>query len=145
MNNIRGFSLVELMVAILVVAIGLLGLAGLQVTGLSSNHNAYLGTQATLLAQDMADRMRANAQGLASYTGTAASSSCGTSCTPAQMAGNDLVQWNQTLAAQLPGGTGAISVASGIYTISVTWTEHQKNSNNASSNISRMVSMSFQP
>ncbi len=56
----EGFTLLEILVAVLVLSIGLLGIAGLQVTGLRFNHSAYARTQATLLAYELADRMRAN-------------------------------------------------------------------------------------
>lgn len=59
-NRGRGFSLIEVLVAVLVLAIGLLGLAGLQLTGLKSNHSAYVRSQAALLAYDITERMRAN-------------------------------------------------------------------------------------
>ncbi len=56
----RGFSLVEVMVALLILSVGLLGLAGLQVLGLKHTGNAYFRTQATLLASEMAERIHAN-------------------------------------------------------------------------------------
>ena len=56
----RGFSLLEVLIAILVLSIGLLGLAQMQSIGLRSTHSAYLRTQATLLAGDILDSMRAN-------------------------------------------------------------------------------------
>lgn len=55
-----GFSLVEVLVALLVLSIGLLGLAMLQVEGMKLNSDAHLRTQATILAYDILDRMRAN-------------------------------------------------------------------------------------
>ena len=55
----RGATLIEVLVAVVVLSIGLLGLAGLQVTSLQSNHSAYMRSQASLLAYDLADRMRA--------------------------------------------------------------------------------------
>jgi len=55
-----GFTLVEVLVALVVLAIGLLGLASLQMMSLKFNSDAYLRTQATALAYDIADRMRAN-------------------------------------------------------------------------------------
>jgi type IV pilus assembly protein PilV len=55
-----GFTLLEVLVAILVLAIGLLGMARLQMTGMKSNHSAYLRSQASLLAYDITERMRAN-------------------------------------------------------------------------------------
>ena len=53
-----GFTLVEVLVTVIVVAIGLLGLAGVQLAGMRSNHSAYLRTQATIAAYDLIDRMR---------------------------------------------------------------------------------------
>lgn len=58
--HMKGFTLVEVLVALLILSIGLLGLAGLQAGGLRSNHSAYLRSQAVMLAHDMADRMRSN-------------------------------------------------------------------------------------
>jgi type IV pilus assembly protein PilV len=62
----RGFTLLEVLIALLVLAIGLLGLAALQTTGLRSNTMATTRTHATQLAYDISDRMRANVAG--SYT-----------------------------------------------------------------------------
>jgi len=110
-SDISGFTLIELMVALLVLAIGLLGLAGLQAKGLSNNHNAYLRTQATLLAQDMADRMRANPSGVSQgdyYDGQTAqqTSDCLASagCSALLMAKNDYYEWTTA-------GAGGMSVA----------------------------------
>src|SRR5690606_3260878 len=56
----HGFSLIEVLVALLVLSVGLLGLAMLQIEGLKHNTDAYYRTQATVLAYDIIDRMRAN-------------------------------------------------------------------------------------
>ncbi len=56
----RGFTLVEVLVTIIIMSIGLLGVAGLQLASMRSNHSAYLRTQATLAAYDLIDRMRAD-------------------------------------------------------------------------------------
>jgi len=56
----QGFTLVEVLVTIIIMAIGLLGVAGLQLAGMRSNHSAYLRTQATIAVYDLADRMRAH-------------------------------------------------------------------------------------
>ncbi|WP_290652055.1 type IV pilus modification protein PilV, partial [Aquisalimonas sp.] len=58
----QGYSLLEILIAVLVLSIGLLGLAGLQTTSLQSNQSAAQVSQATFLAQDMFDRMRANSE-----------------------------------------------------------------------------------
>ena len=57
-NRAGGFTLVEVMVAVLVLSVGLLGFAALQSRGLRLNHDALIRTQATFLANDMMDRMR---------------------------------------------------------------------------------------
>ncbi len=148
-GTVSGFTLVEVMVALLVLAIGLLGLAGLLLAGLSSNHNAYVRTQATLLAQDMADRMRNNRGNLAAYSGGATTDDCSAnSCTGAQMAGYDLAQWNQALAALLPGGAGVIAnnpAGSAVYEISITWNEHVSNPDPTQAVVQKEFDMSFQP
>lgn len=155
MKNTNGFTLVELMVAILVLAIGLLGLAGLQVTGLSSNHNAYLRTQATLLAQDMADRMRDNRGNLAAYAGTYAGTaspasppceaSSSSPCSSADLVGSDIFAWTQGLA-QLPGGVGTITaVGGGVYTISIQWNEHEDTQDATKAVVQKHFDMNFQP
>lgn len=63
-DSIRGFTLLEVLVAVLIFSLGLMGLAGLLAVSVKTNHAAYLRTQATFLAQGMADRMRANVLGL---------------------------------------------------------------------------------
>ncbi len=56
----QGFTLVEVMVAVVILAIGLLGMATLMMNSLQSNESAYSRSQATLLAYDILDRMRVN-------------------------------------------------------------------------------------
>lgn len=112
----NGFTLIEVLVAIVVLSIGLLGLAGLQVAGMKNNHNAYQRSQATVLAYDIADRMRANIPGVTSGSydnqGTSASTTANclttTGCSTAEMAEHDLAEWNTTLAASLPNGEGVV-------------------------------------
>jgi type IV pilus assembly protein PilV len=113
----QGFSLLEVLIAALVLAIGLLGLAALQASGLQSGHASSLHSQATLLAYDIADRMRANQAGYRRgfYRDvTAADRSCTWSgsqpaaCTPLQMAQHDIWEWNAKVAARLPQGVGTV-------------------------------------
>ena len=59
----RGVSLLEVLITVLVLSVGLLGLAALQATGTKFNHGAYLRTQATALAYEMSDRMRTEVDG----------------------------------------------------------------------------------
>ena len=122
-----GFTLLEVLIAIVVVAFGLLGLAGLQVFALKNNQNASMRVTATAMANDMVDRMKANflgvvAEGQDNYNRTKVSdyktlvTSCngasGDTCTPTQMAQNDRAEWQARLAASLPGGVGIVCVDS---------------------------------
>lgn len=130
MHNNAGFTLVEVLIAMLLLAGGLLGMAGLQATSLGNNQNAYNRSQATEFAYDIADRMRANSLGIATYTAIAPASAVEnadclitTGCSPADMAQTDLAQWN-ALVTTLPNGQGSIAVAGGVYTITITWDEN---------------------
>lgn len=129
-----GFSLVEALVALVVLSIGLLGIAALHVESLRSGRTALLRTQAVTLASDMADRIRANRAGRDGYAATVArtdtNAACapgGAGCTPAQLARHDKAVWTGALQDALPGATGTIAVDAGTnpptYTITVTWTE----------------------
>ena len=133
MKKNAGFTLIEILIAMLVLAVGLLGLAGMQATSLKNNQSAYNRSRATQLAYDLADRMRANVIGKASYTAILPSSaaeqkvcsSVTTICTFVDMAQNDLFEWNSSLISSLPSGIGTISVLGDIYTIRITWDDDQ--------------------
>ena len=126
----RGFTLIEILVTVIILAIGLLGIAGLQLTGLQYNQGAYHRSQIVVLTNDITDRMRANREtalaGAYDITiGTPATgSSCdsaGADCQPTAMAGADLAAWKQALADNLPDGDGAIARNGNVFTITVQW------------------------
>jgi type IV pilus assembly protein PilV len=126
----NGFGLVEVLVALVVVSVGMIGIAALYGQGLGAGRTALYRTQAVNLAADMADRIRMNRRGDASYGGGAANNGCdpggNTNCTPAQMAAHDLFTWQAQVTALLPGGVGAVQYAGTTpptYTIQVTWQE----------------------
>jgi type IV pilus assembly protein PilV len=130
-----GFTIVEVLVALVVVAVGMLGIAGLYITTLRSGGGAIYRMQAVNLASDMADRIRANRTAGLAYANAAANNGCAgagaVDCTPAQMAGNDLDIWTTQLAATLPSGTGAVAVNNVTtpftYTITINWNEPGQN------------------
>lgn len=152
MNKNSGFTLIEVLIATLVLAVGLLGLAGLQAASIKNNLSAFNRSQTTQLAYDMADRMRANknesvdpttgnviaASTYLAMASTAAvvQASCATTtgCTAAQMAQNDLFQWNAALTNTLPSGTGTITAvaATRVFTITVNWDDNRDGAVNAS-------------
>jgi len=114
----RGFTLLEALIAIVVFSIGLLGLAGLMVVSVKTNHSAYLRTQATFIAQSMADRMRANSMGVwaKSYDSDAYPTSdtdpCktkGSSCTYLTLATHDKAAFNAQLQDLLPNASAKIA------------------------------------
>jgi len=128
----RGFTLIEVLVTLVVLAIGLLGLAGLQASSLKHNNNAYQRTQATFLAYDILDRMRANPMAIenglydnintaTAPTGPAACIS--TSCTPQELVANDVYEWATSLTAVLPSGRGVITGngANAPFTVEIMW------------------------
>nr|WP_296935079.1 type IV pilus modification protein PilV [uncultured Marinobacter sp.] len=138
-----GFTMIEILVTLFILAIGLLGLAGLLFEGMRNNQGSYLRTQASILAYDMADRMRANraeAQG-GSYGGFSTATIQSTTlpactgqaagCTPSDQVTVDQVEWTLQVQgtggdmAMLPGGVGTIAhdAASGIYTVTIQWDE----------------------
>jgi type IV pilus assembly protein PilV len=120
--------LIEALVSLLVISVGMIGIAALYGQGLTAGRVALSRTLAVDLASVMAEDIRVNRLGQAAYAGPAANNNCGPSgggvCTPAQMAAHDLFLWNQDIQAQLPNGVGQVVFAAGApptYTITVTW------------------------
>jgi type IV pilus assembly protein PilV len=122
-----GFSLVEAMVTLVVLSVGMIGIASLYGQGLGAGRTALYRTQAVNLAADMADRIRVNRLGGLSYNGAPANNNCGVvNCAPPLMAAHDLFLWTTMVAATLPNGVGTVAVANGTpptYTITLTWSE----------------------
>ncbi len=116
-----GFTMVEALVALVVLSIGLLGVAGLQLTGLRANSSAASRSQASYLADDIIDRMRANRTAALSGSYNIA---MGTAATGTNTPSIDLIAWQADLTA-LPAGQGsvAINAATGVATVSVQWVD----------------------
>jgi type IV pilus assembly protein PilV len=126
----RGFGLIESLVAVVVISVGMVGIAGLYAQGLQASGTALYRTIAVHLAADMADRIRANRLGNAAYGDAAANGNCDaggdTDCTIAAMAAHDLLAWQAQVSAQLPDGAGVVQHAPttpSTYTIRVAWQE----------------------
>lgn len=127
----RGATLIEILVTMLIVSFGLLGVAGLQLNSVRYQQTAELRGIAYSQVQNIAERIRANAAALSGATaessyravdGYANASTlptdpaCGLGsgvCTPEQSAQRDLREWRQALAAELPGGRGALATVVG--------------------------------
>lgn len=128
-----GFTIIEAMVALVVLSVGMIGVAALHGQGLSASRSAQFRSVAVNLSADMADRIRSNRVAGVAYEGIQANNNCdpdaggGVDCTPAQMAAHDLFVWNQQILAALPNGAGQVEVDPAVnppaYTITVSWDE----------------------
>lgn len=117
----QGATLIEVLVAIIVLSIGLLGMAGLQAASVQSNYSAYYRSQATILASDIADRMRANRSVALSGTYDLNALTNEHSAT-ASRADKDLNEWLLQVT-RLPEGQAKIERDSGIVTITINWND----------------------
>jgi len=130
-----GFTLIETLVALVVLAVGMLGIAALYIEGMRSGQASVSRTVAVSLAADMADRIRANPTAVAAYAGAGpgVNNGCvngGLDCTPAQLAQDDWFWWFQNVQNQLPAGATAnvvvdnVTVAPAVrYSIVLSWPE----------------------
>jgi type IV pilus assembly protein PilV len=128
-----GFTLVESLVALVVIAIGMLGMGALYVEGLRANRTSIYRTAAIDLAADMADRIRANPTAVAAYAGDGPGTDAhgcvngAADCTPAELADDDTWWWHEDIRARLPGGAADIAVLPAgpttAYTITISWIE----------------------
>jgi type IV pilus assembly protein PilV len=153
----RGFNLIEVMVSVLVMSLGIVGMAGTQITAKRVGHEAVQRTTASNLALDILERIRANPQVLSNYASsglggstisTEPSPNCSDSgsekCTAAQLAAHDLWEWEQAIdgasAVRDVGGsdvfvggliqpTACITVGGGTVTVAVAWKGYQILSN----------------
>jgi len=139
-----GFSMIEILVAVLLFTISLVGFAGAMAVSLRSTNVANVRTQATLAAQMIEDRMRANPEGVVfgNYAGTfnlasgAPGTPCATGCNASQLAAFDTLTFGQLVGRSMPNGEGRISCAlaaaptanvrtapRGLCTVQITWGE----------------------
>lgn len=143
-KNAAGFTLIEVLVAMLVLAIGLLGVAAMQMRGLQFSHDAYLRSQVSVLAYDMADLMRLNRANVADYVGThtvpaTAPAACTATIMATVSAANDLTCWRRHVYDALPPGSSAdiVDETGGEFTIDVAWTDREGST--------RSIEYTFQP
>lgn len=133
----EGFTILEILIALVVLAIGILGMAGLQSKSLYNNHSAQLRTKATSLAHDIAERMRANRrialESAANYqinmgtTPAAPGTNCATNnCSGNELATFDKYQWWSAVSNELPVGEAsvAVDINKHIATITIQWEDN---------------------
>lgn len=123
----RGVGMIEVLVAVLIFAIGLLGVASMQVFTLKMNSNAETRTRATLLATDMVERMRANPGQWNAYNMSFAQCTAAVADTPSStdVAALDRRQWCMNVGRELPDAQAAVDMANGVATITIRWEERE--------------------
>jgi type IV pilus assembly protein PilV len=116
----KGMTLIEVLVAAIILGVGMLGILTLQTQSVQFNHQAYLKSQAIFLMGSIVDKMRSNSDALGSYvTGyyddySGVTDNCETAtCTSSALASWDLMQWKADVARALPAGVGEIVNAGG--------------------------------
>ncbi len=144
----RGFTLLESMIAIVVVALGVLGVLGVQLRTLSDTQTAVRRAQAIRLIEDLAERVRTNPSALtpsvlANYAmgwgpSDAAVPDCRTGCTAADLALADVLRWKQTVASTMPLGDAAVFLVANVPNsntraqlgVMISWRENEREAAN---------------
>jgi type IV pilus assembly protein PilV len=125
----KGFTLIETLIALVVLCIGLLGVAAMQLSSLRSNHGSAMRSQATYLAYDIIDRMRANRDAAVDGQYEIALGAAGVAGT---VAGDDLIAWKQNIARTLPAidnagvtefADGSVAQVGDIFTVTIRWND----------------------
>jgi type IV pilus assembly protein PilV len=118
----RGFSMIEVLVAFLVLSVGLMGLGAMQIKAVQFNQSAYQRSQAVVAANMMLDLIRLNADSLSGYNISFDSVITENSLTQTQ---RDLWVWTSFLSGSLPNGGGAIScnTTSRVCSVQVRWSD----------------------
>ena len=125
----RGLTLVEILVALVVLSVVLLGLAAMQTTSVKFTTSAYQRTQATSLAYDLIDRMRGNRLAALNNDYNVAFQSpvpaCGAFDGTGTLRDQDIKAWRNAIACRLPQGTGSVTRVNDEFTIAIQWDDSQ--------------------
>lgn len=137
-NKSSGFTLLEVMVAMVIFSVGMLGLAGIQGIALKNNSTSYMRTIAAQQSYNMSDLLRSNIDpngnidtafdNIVTALGTAPGKNCiadnqTTNCSESELADFDIYHWKLRLADELPSGRGKVTESADVYTIIIMWDE----------------------
>ena len=134
-NSEQGFTLLEVMLSVLILGVGLLGVITLQARSLQYNQQAYLYSQASFLANDIAERMRANSNAVDAYQidfdedveGVTTTKCLTMDCDANDFALWDLKIWKESIEAALPSGDGSITKIGDQFVISTQFDDSRGN------------------
>ncbi len=137
----KGATMIEVLVTIIILAVGFLGLASMQMLSVKNVNNSQYRSLATIYAYDMAERMRSNKAGVSAgaYDGVDGNESdpgC-TACTSTQVAQRDAYEWNQEIKNSLdfddasksfglPNGVGTVTKDGDLHKIKISWYEQSR-------------------
>lgn len=132
----RGDTMIEILVTILVLAVGVLGVAAMQITTLKNLNSSHSASIASMLAEDFGERMRANSAAALdndynhSSAPTSETNCVANTCDAGDLAIYDMNSWWQSLNANLPSATGQVARAMGTdtFVITVRWDEDRSGS-----------------
>ena len=136
-SRYRGDTMIEVLVTVLILAVGVLGVAAMQVTTYQNLNVSHSASIAAIVAEDFSERMRANGtEALAdtynhSADPGAAYTDCNANvCSTSQLAGYDIGTWWEALGANLPSGRGQVARNAGTntFTLTVRWDEDRSGS-----------------
>lgn len=144
----KGFTLLEALIAFLMLSIGMLGIASLQAISLQAGKTSVYGSVAMMKVEELFESMRANPTVLLTYAGAGANNACtGTkNCSETELAQDDVYWWKKNLKAGLPGAaTTVVAVTPAVppskmatVKIDITWSERNKDtSEGAASSVSK--------
>lgn len=139
----KGVTFIEVLVAVVVLSVGFLATSRMQIMGMRYNQSAFMKSQASIMATNIADRMRTNMMGVnaglydaVNTTSLPNDPGCMSSgCNSNQLAQLDIRQWGLVLADNLPDGLGKVTNDAGLFQIDVEWSE-SINSTNQSQTVS---------
>lgn len=126
-----GFTLIEVLITLVIMSIGLLGLASMQMQSMQQSNDSYYRSQASILAFDITERIRANIGAINNYTVDDSSTitsgpNCEEAdCSPTSLAEYDLYKWQKSINPTLPSGKASIKANGLQYTITIMWDENR--------------------
>jgi len=130
-NRSGGMTLIEVLISLLVMSVGILGLVTLQAASISYNAGANHRSHATVLAYDMADRMRANRAAALDGDYDIAFQDPTPVCAAPNLVGDiatqDISSWRSAIACRLPSGTASIGRNGIEVTLTVSWDDSHGN------------------
>lgn len=153
----RGSSMLEILVTLVIVAIALLGTAGLQLNAMRVGKSSQFRTQAVFLASDILDRIEANKDNTTGRVAgnyviagsgvpaalTSPDPCTVAACTAAQLANRDINQWENAVALLLPQATWSVTASGVAYTSVIGWTDRSSNKNSTGETFSYTANRSI--